>query len=193
MDFVLNKIDKHLGNHMSFDQYREDLKRKLKVLNGLKEDIESTMSIELRPRKKLKAEVRIWLENVERINGEVRDLDGRIDESNALTRRFRAEDVLNSIREVEELIQHGKFHGGLVVDNLQWIGQVLTTSSLSGEAVKACIEEIWQCLMDDEVSKIGVWGMGGVGKTSIMKLINNQLLEERGKFDIVIWITVSKE
>ncbi|GMI79464.1 RPS5-like 1 [Hibiscus trionum] len=194
MDFVLNKIDKHLDNHMSFDQYRKDLKRKLKELNGLKEDIESTMSIELRPRKKLKTEVQIWLKNVERINGEVRDLDGRIDESNALTRRFRAEDVLASIREVEELItQQGKFHGGLVVDNLQWIGQVLTTSSLSGEAVKACIEKIWQCLMDDEVSKIGVWGMAGVGKTSIVKLINNQLLEERGKFDIVIWITVSKE
>ncbi|GMJ03535.1 RPS5-like 1 [Hibiscus trionum] len=174
MDFVLNKIDKHLGNHMSFDQYREDLKRKLKELNGLKEDIESTKSIELRPRKKLKAEVRIWLENVERINGQVQDLDGRIDESNALPRRFRAEDVLASIREVEELItQQGKFHGGLVVDNLQRIGQVLTTSSLSGEGVKAYIEKIWQCLMDDEVSKIGVWGMAGVGKTSIMKLTNN--------------------
>ncbi|GMI79463.1 hypothetical protein like AT4G27190 [Hibiscus trionum] len=194
MDFVLNKIDKYLDNHISFDQYRKDLKRKLKELNGLKEDIESTMSIELRPRKKLKAEVRIWLENVERINGEVQDLDGRIGESNALTSGFRAEDVLNSIRDVSELIiQHGKFHGGLVVDNLQWIGQVLTTTSLSGGAVKACIEEIWQCLMDDEVSKIGVWGMGGVGKTSIMKLINNQLLEETEKFDIVIWITVSKE
>ncbi|KAK5786751.1 hypothetical protein PVK06_041394 [Gossypium arboreum] len=47
--------------------------------------------------------------------------------------------------------------------------------------------------MDDEVGKIGVWGMGGVGKTSIVKLINNQLLQEREKFDIVIWITVSKE
>ncbi|KAK5786749.1 hypothetical protein PVK06_041392 [Gossypium arboreum] len=55
------------------------------------------------------------------------------------------------------------------------------------------MEEIWKCLMDDEVGKIGVWGMGGVGKTSIVKLINNQLLQEREKFDIVIWITVSKE
>ncbi|KAE8725271.1 hypothetical protein F3Y22_tig00009009pilonHSYRG00390 [Hibiscus syriacus] len=194
MDFVLNKIDKHLDNHRSLDQHRKDLKRKLEELNGLKEDTKSIMRSELQPRKKLKAEVQIWLENVERVNGEVQVLDGRIGESSALTRGFHTEDVSKSITEVEELIiQHGKFNGGLVVDNPQWIGQVLSTTSLSGEAVKACIEDIWNCLMDDEVPKIGVWGMGGVGKTSIMKVINNQLLKETGKFDIVIWITVSKE
>ncbi|KAK8633463.1 hypothetical protein V6N13_014309 [Hibiscus sabdariffa] len=194
MDFVLNKIDKHLDNHMCFDQYWRDLKRKLKALNGLKEDIDSTLSIELRPRKKLKAEVQIWLENVDRINCDVQDLDGRIQESNALARGFHAEDVLKNIEEVSQLIiQRGKFHGGLVVDNPQWIGQVLSTTNLSGEAVKACVEEIWQCLMDDEIPKIGLWGMGGVGKTSIMKVINNQLLKQTGKFDIVIWITASKE
>ncbi|KAK9016686.1 hypothetical protein V6N11_079181 [Hibiscus sabdariffa] len=105
-----------------------------------------------------------------------------------------SDDASRKIKEVEELInQRRQFHGGLVVDNPQWIGQVLSTTTLSGKAVKACVEEIWQCLMDDEVRKIGVWGMGGVGKTSIMKLINNQLLKETGKFDIVIWITVSKE
>ncbi|KAE8674478.1 Detected protein of unknown function [Hibiscus syriacus] len=179
---------------MSFDQHMKDLKRKLKELNGTKKDTESIMRTELQPRKKLKAEVQIWLENVERLNGEVQDLDDRIGESSALTRGFHTEDVSKITKEVEELIiQHGKFHGGLVVDNPQWIGQVLSTISLSGEAVKACVKEIWQCLMDDGVRKIGVWGMGGVGKTSIMKVINNQLLKETGKFEIVIWITVSKE
>ncbi|KAL4377018.1 hypothetical protein GQ457_02G037990 [Hibiscus cannabinus] len=194
MDFTLNKIGKYVDNHTSLDQRMKDLKRKLEQLNGLKEDAESIMTTELQPRKKLKAEVQIWLKNVERINGEVQDLDGRIGESNVLTRGFHAEDVSRKIKEVEELInQRHQFHGGLVVDNPQWIGQVLSTTTLSGEAVKACVEEIWQCLMDDEVRKIGVWGMGGVGKTSIMKLVNNQLLKETGKFDIVIWITVSKE
>ncbi|KAE8725270.1 hypothetical protein F3Y22_tig00009009pilonHSYRG00386 [Hibiscus syriacus] len=194
MDFILNKINKHLDNHMSFDQHMKDLKRKLKELNGTMKDTESIMRTQLQPRKKLKAEVQIWLENVERINGEVQDLDGRIGESNALTRGFHTEDVSKSTTEVEELItQYGKFHGDLVVDNPEWIGQILSTTNLSGEAVKSCVEDIWQCLMDDEVTKIGVWGMGGVGKTSIMKVTNNQLLKETGKFDIVIWITVSKE
>ncbi|XP_039033330.1 putative disease resistance protein At1g63350 [Hibiscus syriacus] len=192
MDFFLTKMDQLLDNHRSIDQHVNDLKRKIKELNGLKDDAESKMSAELRPAKKLKTEVQIWLENVEIINGEVENLDGRIGESSALTRGFRA-DVLKRIREVEELIQQAKFRESLVVEDSQRIGQVLLTTTLFGETVKACVEEIWQYLMDDEVQKIGVWGMGGVGKTSVMKLINNQLLKEMKKFDTVIWITVSKE
>ncbi|TYG96238.1 hypothetical protein ES288_A11G333100v1 [Gossypium darwinii] len=193
MDFILNKIDKRLDNHRSLDQHVNDLKRKLTELNGVKEDTDSRMNAELQPRKKLKTEFQIWLENVERINGEVQNLNERIGESSTLTRGFHADDVLKRTREVEELIQQGKFQEGLVVDNPQWIGQVLSTTTLSGEGANACVEKIWQCLMDDEVGKIGVWGMGGVGKTSIVKLINNQLLKEMGKFDVVIWTTVSKE
>ncbi|KAH1083905.1 hypothetical protein J1N35_023666 [Gossypium stocksii] len=125
------KIDKHLDNHRSLDQNMNELKRKLNDLNGLKEDIESRVSSELQPTKKLKKEVQIWLENVERINGEIQSLDGRIGESSAHTR-------------------------GLVVDNPRRIGQVLSTSTLSGEVPKLCMEEIWHCLMNDEVRKIGV-------------------------------------
>ncbi|XP_052479669.1 disease resistance protein RFL1-like [Gossypium raimondii] len=183
MEFALNKIDKHWDNNRSLNQHMNDLKRKVMELNGVKEDINSRMKAEQQPRKKLKREVQIWLENVERINGEVQNLNERIGESITLTRGFHADDVLKRTREVEELIQQGKFQEDLV----------LSTTRLSGEGRKVCMEEIWKCLMDDEVGKIGVWGMGGVGKTSIMKLINNQRLQEREKFDIVIWITASKE
>ncbi|PPD70138.1 hypothetical protein GOBAR_DD32982 [Gossypium barbadense] len=169
MEFALNKIDKHWDNTRSLNQHMNDLKRKVMELNGVKEDIDSRMKAELQPRKKLKREVQIWLENVEKINGKVQNLNERIGESSTLTRGFHADDVLKRTREV------------------------LATTRLSGEGTKVCMEEIWKCLMDDEVGKIGVWGMGGVGKTSIMKLINNQLLQEREKFDIVIWITASKE
>ncbi|MFQ6657964.1 hypothetical protein Gotur_027436 [Gossypium turneri] len=46
--------------------------------------------------------------------------------------------------------------------------------------------------MQEEVSKIGVWGMGGVGKTTIIKHIHNDLLKEQ-RFERVIWVTISKE
>ncbi|KAK4845993.1 hypothetical protein QYF36_011667 [Acer negundo] len=53
------------------------------------------------------------------------------------------------------------------------------------------MEEIWRHLMANEIKKIGVWGIEGVGKTTIAKHINNRLIEEN-KFHHVIWVTVSQ-
>ncbi|KAK9269582.1 hypothetical protein L1049_001358 [Liquidambar formosana] len=44
--------------------------------------------------------------------------------------------------------------------------------------------------MNEEIISIGVYGMGGVGKTAIITHIHNQLLET---FDHVYWVTVSQE
>ncbi|XP_058092066.1 probable disease resistance protein At5g63020 isoform X2 [Magnolia sinica] len=54
------------------------------------------------------------------------------------------------------------------------------------------LEEIWRCLGDEESRIICVYGMGGIGKTTLMKAINNRLVGTQD-FDIVLWVTVSKE
>ncbi|XVF78190.1 hypothetical protein PTKIN_Ptkin14bG0110000 [Pterospermum kingtungense] len=195
MEFGLNMAGKIYNNVTTTHEEMKNLKRKLEELNALKEDMESRRNTELHPTKKLKKEAELWVRNVERINGEILELEQKVGESNVVSRGWGSltANVLNKKQEVEELLQQGKFQDGLVVDNLGWIGQALSTTTVSGQAAKTCMEEIWAYLMDDGIQKIGVWGMGGVGKTTIMKLINNQLLNEKEKFNIVIWVTVSKE
>ena len=53
--------------------------------------------------------------------------------------------------------------------------------------------EVWRLLQDKQVGTIGIYGMGGVGKTTLLKKINNKFLQSRFKaFDIVIWVVVSR-
>lgn len=54
------------------------------------------------------------------------------------------------------------------------------------------VENILGYLNDDSIRSIGLWGMAGVGKTTIMEILSDEV-EKRGMFDIVIWVTVSKE
>ncbi|XP_034680601.1 disease resistance protein SUMM2-like [Vitis riparia] len=54
--------------------------------------------------------------------------------------------------------------------------------------------KVWKWLQDggEQVSSIGLYGMGGVGKTTLLTRINNELLKTRLEFDAVIWVTVSR-
>ncbi|KAG6497562.1 hypothetical protein ZIOFF_045463 [Zingiber officinale] len=52
-------------------------------------------------------------------------------------------------------------------------------------------EKLRNFLQDDSIGKIGVWGMGGVCKTRLLKNLNNEL-QGTELFDGVIFVTVSK-
>ncbi|CAA7044012.1 unnamed protein product [Microthlaspi erraticum] len=55
------------------------------------------------------------------------------------------------------------------------------------------LDKAWKHLMKDGVGIMGMYGMGGVGKTTLLMQINNKFSEERCGFDFVIWVVVSKE
>ncbi|WCJ40587.1 Disease resistance protein (CC-NBS-LRR class) family [Euphorbia peplus] len=56
------------------------------------------------------------------------------------------------------------------------------------------LDEAWKVLMKPEVGILGLYGLGGVGKTTLLTHINNKFLHNNpGDFDFVIWIVVSKD
>ncbi|KAJ0076275.1 hypothetical protein Patl1_34419 [Pistacia atlantica] len=55
------------------------------------------------------------------------------------------------------------------------------------------LNEVWRCLDDHGVRIIGMCGLGGVGKTTLLKKLNNKFVDKIPGFDVVIWVTVSKE
>ncbi|KAG5224068.1 disease resistance protein [Salix suchowensis] len=62
-----------------------------------------------------------------------------------------------------------------------------------GQAFEENTKVIWSLLMDDEVSMIGIYGMGGVGKTTILQHIHNELLQRPDICDHIWWVTVSQD
>jgi len=55
------------------------------------------------------------------------------------------------------------------------------------------VDKVWHSLEDDNVGIIGLYGMGGAGKTTLMKRIQSEFGKREHSFDIVLWAVVSKD
>ncbi|WCJ26619.1 Disease resistance protein (CC-NBS-LRR class) family [Euphorbia peplus] len=77
---------------------------------------------------------------------------------------------------------------------LSTIGVSLFATEITGKQFDDYIKDIWFCLMNgDSVSRIGIHGIGGVGKTQVVKYINNMLLQCPNKFGHVFWVSMSPD
>nr|GMC49460.1 probable disease resistance protein At1g12290 isoform X2 [Ipomoea batatas] len=92
-------------------------------------------------------------------------------------------DAKNDLRNIGELA---------VVDVDESTIPSLVVSQLSGKTSNDNLEKLYGWLEDDKVSSIGVYGMGGVGKTTLVKHIHNQILQKMSGVK-VYWVTVSQD
>ena len=53
------------------------------------------------------------------------------------------------------------------------------------------VEALLRLLKEDNLKRIGIWGLPGVGKTTVMENLNNKIRETQ-LYDNVFWVTLSK-
>ncbi|XP_073263025.1 LOW QUALITY PROTEIN: probable disease resistance protein At4g27220 [Populus alba] len=104
------------------------------------------------------------------------------------------EDVENSRRSVQ-VGAGARSSESLKYNTSETRGVPLPTSSTKpvGQAYEENTKMIWYLLMHGEVSTIGIYGMGGVGKSTILQHIHNELLQRPDICDNVWWVTVSQD
>lgn len=178
----------------SLDKKTESLEQKLDALCSLEEDITTELeSAKFQPHKKRKREVEVWLRNVQRKKIDIQIIKQEAGKEKHFLRPWLESHVEKNIKEVEELHEQGKFPQGLLLDAHHTSREaLLTTPLVGGISTKRIMKRIWECFTDVKVSRIGIYGVEGVGKTAILMHIHNQLIESTCPFYHVYWITVSQ-
>ncbi|PON72651.1 NB-ARC domain containing protein [Parasponia andersonii] len=202
LGFIWTPLERRFFYLKNVEQLRKELHVHFEILNGRENDIKLEIDrVKMNQRKKPKSEAQFWLKQVEKLRNEVNGIENEIVEKgrflkgcfpNCYLRYKLGKNIAEKIREVKELQEKGAFANGLSIDLLPDKGRIIPTSSSITETIPLkVLHEIWECLVDVNVHKLGICGMGGVGKTTIMMHLNN-LLSEAEIFDFVIWVTASR-
>ncbi|XP_047959969.1 probable disease resistance protein At4g27220 [Salvia hispanica] len=193
VDQTADNAHNNVKSVKDFELNLNALQRKLKSLGAKASDVEEEIkNSELSGRKKRKREVDEWLEQVRSIEKKVVELRARVESEGFATRLMDGDLPVTLIDEVDTLVEQSRNFGKLVLDVCgSRPRDKLVTNVMVGEAFNENLETVSKLLESGEVSRIGVYGMGGVGKTTLAKHIHNRLLQDsQGR---VIWVTVSQE
>ncbi|KAI3456974.1 hypothetical protein Pfo_013637 [Paulownia fortunei] len=197
-EMAMNFAAQELGNVKNLEENMQILRRKIELLNSREADVVTALQgAELVSGKKRKREVEDWLKKVDEKRTQFERLGQQVRQTrpyNIIPLRRLAKQVVNEIDEVAELVEQGRFPEGVVLDTfVKESMPLVVTSRVKGLAFEHNFKNIWAWLMDDEVLSIGIYGMGGVGKTTLAMHLHDNLLHEHRFSNCVYWVTVSQE
>ncbi|XXG62233.1 hypothetical protein AAC387_Pa05g0638 [Persea americana] len=195
-------IFRRLGYIKDIERNFERLNEKARALYDKKEDIQH----EIRRHGNEKtptSQCQSWISKVDEIQNQVNSIEEEYSKGDKRCLRRWCLDIPSSWklgrRIVEKmncilnLIEESNFEGGVVVDALPQIVETMPVITVEdGTSTERTLQKILESLRNERTQKIGIWGMGGVGKTTVMKNLNN-LPEIALMFQIVIWVTVAKD
>ncbi|GLT46131.1 hypothetical protein SLA2020_199110 [Shorea laevis] len=183
------------------EQNLQALEAEAKRLTELRDDVYRRVLLAkeqlMEPLKKVEG----WLERVEKEIKEVEQIrgDAPAQINNLCLGGYFSKSCCSSYKFGKKVVQKTRD-----VANLRTEGDfpdVAERCPAASVAVRPCeptvgfestFDKVWACLTDEGSNIIGLYGMGGVGKTTLLNHINNELGRRRNNFDIVIWATVSR-
>ncbi|XP_057506579.1 disease resistance protein At4g27190-like [Actinidia eriantha] len=172
--FIYPEIRNIIKFRSNLEKLRKEVGNLINLSDSLKQQVEAAEKICHVPAPAITK----WMEEFEKIKKEVNSIEARVEAEaeNQEAASFRSPIVAENhqVRKVEH------FPGPSIE------GQSTASRNLM---------KVLNLLNDDSVSRIGVWGMGGVGKTTLVKNLNkkHETATSAEPFSIIIWATVSKD
>lgn len=194
---LYSSIAKRVDHVKNFNQRIQEMVIKLEELkdkrDDLKKEIEQAELGGLMSTKQVKG----WLDNVEKTEAEAHLIlaqpimqQGMCCKKPSCSSRYRlSKKALQKEREISDLITKKASLDVAVRDLLRIDPKPCVPTVGLNAAMVVALETI----ADDEAQMIGIYGLGGVGKTTLLKKINNEYISRTNEFEAVIWVTVSKD
>ncbi|MBA0748437.1 hypothetical protein Gogos_005254, partial [Gossypium gossypioides] len=204
-NFILRGLDSIAG-HANYvckvQQTLPTLSAALQELRAQRNDL--LRQVDLAEQRLLKPfeQVQLWLSKAETMITEAEKLiaDGPQQMNNLCLGGCASMNYLSSYKfgkKVAEMLQEISDHKSKgvfekVAEN-QPAASVVVRPVEQPVALESTIQKVWSCIVDKDAGIIGLYGLGGVGKTTLLTKLNNKFSTTRNDFEVVIWALVSED
>ncbi|XP_058074778.1 disease resistance protein RPS5-like [Magnolia sinica] len=190
---LLDPITQLIGHVVNLQENVDSLKNAMNELKCVRDDVKTRVEVAERQKLKRTHYVHWWLEKVEAIEGEV---NAMVEESKKVTRTSWSgyqlcKKVAMKLDDVVKL--KSKVDSFNVVAEKRLPDAIEEMPCTSAVGMDLMLSNALGLISEDEVGIFGIYGMGGVGKTTLLKKINNEFLVRTHEFAFIIWVVVSKE
>nr|GLL16619.1 disease resistance protein At4g27190-like [Ipomoea trifida] len=193
---IYSAIKNRFKIHSNYNHLERDITLVLALKSRLRSGVDDDELQHLLPT----TQVQDWLSRVEELeknfNNCVRSItsDAASCCSRSLLHCKLSNTIAKQIVKAKQLIEEGKPFENMIVGVVPVARpvQYIEVASIKDQPTASRnLAKMMDLLKSEEYKRIGVWGMGGVGKTTLVKNLNNELTKHQ-TFNIVIWVVVSQ-
>ncbi|XP_022723962.1 probable disease resistance protein At1g61190 [Durio zibethinus] len=199
---IFQEISRHMRHVIIYRKNVEKFEKKMKMLLAKRESVQKDIEAAERNLKKIKPDVELWCRNVDKLFEDevkvVKDIQDKAKSKgfiglclNIKSRYRLSRKVKEFVAAVNELLQQGEFNS---VSCPAPPADIVVATPKDFEAFESrakVFKDIMEALKDGTTNLIGVYGMAGVGKTTLVKEVYRQAKEDK-LFDSVIMAVVNQ-
>ncbi|RVX18765.1 Disease resistance protein [Vitis vinifera] len=194
-EYLVAPIRRQLSYLFCYRSYTDELHNKVQKLGKARDDVLVTVDEATRRGDQIRPIVQEWLNRVDEITGEAEELKKDENKScfngwcpNLKSRYLLSREADKKAQVIVEVQENRNFPDG--VSYRVPPRSVTFKEYESFESRASTLNKIMDALRDDNMKMIGVWGMGGVGKTTLVKQLAEQAKQEK-LFTTEVYIQVS--
>ncbi|KAG5382713.1 hypothetical protein IGI04_034183 [Brassica rapa subsp. trilocularis] len=188
LDLPLDSIKDHSHD---LEKNLEALENKVETLNGIINELLRRVSKEKDRGLQTLHDVEKWISMAEETESKASSLlDKSISDCSQISEDYR-ETVCKMLKEVEDLSSKGVFKDVVDRSLISPVKKMLPLKSIVSREM--LLEKAWKCLAGNECGTLGLYGIAGVGKTTLLTRIKNKFIKDGDASSLVIFVLVEPE